>query len=78
MDYNVIINNLLNQQFLYHLGEHNFLFPLIYEPHIVTASLLFGLWYLDELFSITLWPIVRPYRNKFKGWFKLKVKKCMR
>lgn len=72
MDYSVIIN----EQFLYHLGEHSYLFPIIYEPHIVTFSLLIGIWYLDELFNITLWLIIRPYRNKIKElvkkWMKIK------
>jgi hypothetical protein len=71
MDYSAIINS----QFIYHLGEHNLIFPWIYEPHIVTASLLFGVWYLDELFTITFWPMIRPYRNrlkeKVKQWIKL-------
>jgi hypothetical protein len=66
MDYNVIISS----QFLYHLGEYNLILPWIYEPHIVTASILFGVWYLDELFNITLWPLLRPYRNKLKNAVK--------
>jgi hypothetical protein len=66
MDCSVIISS----QFIYHLGEHNLILPWLYEPHIVTASLLFGIWYLDELFNITLWPVIRPYRNQLKDKVK--------
>jgi hypothetical protein len=43
---------------------------LTFEPHIVTASILFGAWYLEMIFDLLLWPYVRPYRNRLREWIK--------
>jgi len=69
-----IINNLLQYQYIYHLGEHPLILPWIYEPHIVTGSIVFGFFVCDALFDYLFWEKIRPYRNKLKE----RIKKCLK
>ena len=91
MDYNVITNSqfihllssqinftpILKEQFLYTLGNQNLIIPNIFtfNAYVVTASIVFGLWYLDDLSTITLWPFIRPYRNMLKELVKKWIRK---
>ena len=62
-----IINNLIKENYIYHIGEHNFILPYIYEPHIVTASMVFGFFFIDYLFDYLFWEnYIRPVRNNLK------------
>jgi hypothetical protein len=58
-------------------SEHSqFIIPnfILFEPHIVTLSMLLGLVFLDEFFNYLFWNDIRPLRNSLREWIKKKLK----
>jgi len=52
---------------------------ILAEPHIVTASMVFGYFFVEEIFFILFWDeYIKPLREKIKKKIKEKIKWVIR
>lgn len=70
----VIINNVTSDliPYIYNHIQNPILQPdgILFDGHLQTLFLLFGIWDLDMLFDITLWIYIKPIRDKLKDKIK--------
>jgi len=66
---NQILHRDLKPEFYQHLLPSDF---IMFNPWIIKISIIMGIFFIDYLYEVTIWPILKLYRNlllnKLKGW----------